>query len=150
MVEVKDVVTIGYGDWEEPCNPSSVRYDTSENVVVVVCQSRGTILHFNVGTYDQCALTMDVDSQVSLKRLDVGETPQECDDTAEPDEVDCEEDCTAHNIDYDYGVAPGWLFIALTSEGQITAVRSDNYTAQAVIHRDDSNYRPMDILVVGQ
>lgn len=144
-VAEKGVVSIHGTDPESNCNPSSVRYDSTQDVVVVVCQSRGTILNVDVDNEDQCDLTFNESTEESLTYADAAPT---CDGPQAQSE--CEDVCTPHNIDYDLTCHPGWLFVALTGKRQLTAVRADNYAAQSVIFRAAAaTFKPMDLVIVG-
>jgi len=141
-VAEKSVEAIG---GTEVCNPSSVRYDSTQDVVVVVCQTRGTILNLSLVDDDQCNLSFNESSEESLTYAGAAPT---C--TGPQSQSECGNDCTPHNIDYDLTWHPDWLFVALTGRNQLTAVRADNYAAQSVIFRALSpSFKPMDLVIVG-
>lgn len=134
---------------ELECHPSSVRYEPYTNVVVVLCQTRGTILNLTFDPDDQCALTYDPDTEVLLGHVDGLGLPT-CTNTPTLD--DCNQTCKPHTIDFDHDLYPGWLFVSLTQKGEIVAVRADAYADQAAVVRalSSRNFEPRAHAVVGE
>jgi len=138
-------VSINDTDLSGDCHPSSLRYDSERNVIVVLCQLRGSILNVAIDSDDQCSISYDSSSEAALQYINGPNLPS-CETT--PGVTNCMGVCQPHSIDYDFGISDDWLFVGLSEVGQVTAVRADDHVAQAVVFKH-SSYIPKGLVVVG-
>jgi hypothetical protein len=133
------------------CQPSSVEYHRENGDVYVLCQTRDSIIRLDTSgdKYSgagQCSPAWkDSGDQATLQTW-TGSSSPTCDGTVE--QTDCDGgqsgDCSPHDIAYDQISHPQWLFVNLSTAGEILAIDRDLLDDQIVIY-EDSNYMPMEL-----
>ena len=126
------------------CNPSSVAVVEETNQIFVVCQSSGELVEIDTVGSDPCNLVAPGASNRWDLQRSTG-SPPTC--RASATMADCGGACGAHDIAADEDVWAGWMFVALTAQGQILAIETDDPSNQEVIYQDALEFKPRGLVL---